>query len=58
MPLSLIPLYGISNDMITVLQRVLKTDIDLEFLMKLDANELEILVASIRDRVENRSGNS
>lgn len=58
MPLSLIPVYGISNDMITVLQRVLKTDIDLEFLMELEANELEILVASIRDRVENRSNES
>ena len=58
MPLSLIPVYGISNDMITVLQRVLKTDIDLEFLMELEANELDILVASIRDRVENRSNGS
>lgn len=43
------------EEMITVLQRVLKTDVDLEFLMKLDANELEILVASIRNRVESRS---
>lgn len=46
------------EEMITVLQRVLKTDVDLEFLMKLDANELEVLVASIRDRVENRSNES
>jgi len=43
------------EEMITVLQRVFKTDVDLEFLMKLDANELEILVASIRNRVESRS---
>lgn len=43
------------EEMITVLQRVLKTDVDLEFLMKLDANELEVLVASIRNRVESRS---
>jgi hypothetical protein len=43
------------EEMITVLQRVLKTDADLEFLMKLDINELEILVASIRDRVESLS---
>ena len=41
--------------MIKVLQRVLKTDTDLEFLMKLDADELEMLIASIRDRVESRS---
>ena len=46
------------EEMITVLQRVFKTDVDLEFLMKLDANELEVLVASIRDRVENRSNES
>ncbi len=39
--------------MITVLQRVLKTDADLEFLLKLEENELEIMIASIRDRVEN-----
>jgi len=43
------------EEMIIVLQRVLKTDADLEFLMKLDTNELEILIASIRDRVESRS---
>jgi hypothetical protein len=41
------------EEMITVLQRVLKTDADLEFLKKLDPSELEILIASIRDRVEN-----
>jgi hypothetical protein len=46
------------EEMITVLQRVLKTDADLKFLMKLEINELEILVASIRDRVENRSNMS
>ncbi len=43
------------EEMITVLQRVLKTDAGLEFLMKLDNSELEILIASIRDRVESRS---
>jgi hypothetical protein len=46
------------EELITVLKRVLKTDADLEFLMKLDINELEILVASIRDRVESRSNQS
>jgi len=46
------------EELITVLQRVLKTDADLEFLMKLDINELEVLVASIRDRVESRSNQS
>jgi hypothetical protein len=43
------------DEMITVLQRVLKTDANLEFLMKLEENELEMLIASIRDRVESRS---
>jgi len=43
---------------IEMLQRVLKTDADLEFLLKLEENELEILIASIRDRVENQSNDS
>ena len=43
------------EEMITVLQRLLKTDADLKFFIKLDANELEMLIASIRDRVESRS---
>jgi hypothetical protein len=41
------------ESLIEMLQRVLKTDADLEFLLKLEENELEILIASIRDRVEN-----
>ena len=41
--------------LITMLQRVLNTDADLAFLMKLEITELEMLIASIRDRVENRS---
>ena len=48
----------LTRHLIKMLKRVLKTDADLEFLMKLDATELEMLIASIRDRVENRSGNS
>jgi len=40
--------------LITMLQRVLKTDADLEFLTKLNISELEMLIACIRDRVENR----
>ena len=43
------------EEMITVLQRVLKTDADLEFLTKLEAKELEILITSVRDRVESQS---
>ena len=40
---------------IEILQRVLQTDANLEFLEKLDIAELEVLIACIRDRVENRS---
>jgi len=43
------------EDLITVLQRLLDTDADLEFLMKLDMAELKMLIATIRDRIENRS---
>lgn len=46
------------ESLIEMLQRVLKTDADLEFLLKLEENELEILIASIRDRVESRSNQS
>ncbi|QTA87715.1 hypothetical protein [Desulfonema magnum] len=38
--------------LIEILQRVLKTDADLSFLLKLEVTELETLVACIRDRVE------
>ena len=43
---------------IEILQRVLQTDADLEFLEKLDTAELEVLIASIRDRIENRANES
>ena len=46
------------ESLMKILQKVLRTDADLEFLTKLEANELEILVATIRDRVENRSNGS
>ena len=38
--------------LIEILNRVLKTESDLEFLLKLDKVELETLVAIIRDRVD------
>jgi hypothetical protein len=46
------------ESLIEMLQSVLKTDADLEFLRKLDTTELEILIACTRDRVENRSNDS
>jgi hypothetical protein len=41
------------DKLIKILQGTLKTDIDLNFLLQLKENELETLVACIRDRIEN-----
>jgi hypothetical protein len=38
-------------DLIAILKKLLLTDRDLEFLLKLDEDELKILVASIRDAI-------
>ena len=46
------------ESLMKILQTVLKTDADLEFLTKLEESELEMLIACIRDRVENRSNGS
>ncbi len=40
------------DKLIGIIQKVLKSDADLSFLMKLKKDELETLVACIRDRVE------
>ena len=40
------------EDLIGIIQKVLKSDADLSFLLKLKKTELETLVACIRDRVE------
>ena len=40
------------KSLIEILQKVLKTDADLDFLSKLEISELEMLIACIRDRVE------
>ncbi|MCP4159888.1 MAG: DUF3944 domain-containing protein [Deltaproteobacteria bacterium] len=40
------------EELIEIIKRVLKTDSDLEFLLKMDESELKTLVAVIRDRVE------
>ena len=39
--------------LIEIIRGILKTDLDLNFLLQLKKNELEMLVACIRDRVEN-----
>jgi hypothetical protein len=41
------------ENLITMIKRVLKTDADLDFLLKLTIPELETIMACIRDRVEN-----
>ena len=46
------------ESLIKMLQRVLKTDADLEFLLKLNVSDLETLIACIRDGVENRTNDS
>ena len=38
--------------LIEIVQGILKTDVDLDFLQQLSKTELETLVACIRDRVE------
>ncbi len=48
---------GIPNSMtkeqlIEILQRILKTEADLSFLMQLKKPELETLIACVRDRVD------
>ncbi len=40
------------EQLIEILQRVLKTEADLSFLMQLKKPELETLIACIRDRVD------
>ena len=40
------------EELIEILNRVLRTESDMGFLLKLEKEELESLVAIIRDRVE------
>jgi hypothetical protein len=42
----------IKEDLVDLLRKVLKTDVGLDFLSKLEPEELETLIACIRDRVE------
>jgi len=38
--------------LIEIMQGILETDVDMRFLLQLKANELETLVACIRERVD------
>ena len=40
------------EQLIEIIQRILNTDIDLSFLLQLKEDELEKLVAAIRERIE------
>ena len=42
--------------LVEIIQGILNTDIDLSFLLQLKKSELEILVACIRDRVDQVGG--
>jgi hypothetical protein len=39
------------TDLIAIIRKLLQTDRDLDFLLKLDEDELKLLVASIREAV-------
>jgi len=45
------------EDLIEVIRRVLKTDADLTFLLKLEREELENLLACIRDGIDRERTN-
>jgi uncharacterized protein YjgD (DUF1641 family) len=40
------------EELLEIIRKLLKTNTDLNFLLKLDSEELRTLVACIRDRVE------
>jgi len=40
------------EDLLEILKRVLETKADLDFLLKLELKELEMLVVIVRDRLE------
>jgi hypothetical protein len=42
--------------LVETIREILKTDIDLDFLLGLKKEELETLVACIRDRIDNIGG--
>jgi len=42
------------EDLVDLLRKILKTDAGLDFLSKLEPEELETLIACIRDRMEQK----
>jgi hypothetical protein len=47
-----------NEQLIKTVQRLLKTDQDLDFLLRLDLHELERLVVLVRDRLDNATWTS
>ena len=41
-----------NDELIRILEKVLETDVTLDFLKKLEEKELETLVACVRDKVD------
>jgi len=39
------------EELLEIITKLLKTDLKLEFLLRLELEELKVLVASIRDRI-------
>lgn len=39
------------EELMEIITKVLKTDVKLDFLLRLETEELKVLVASIRDRI-------
>jgi hypothetical protein len=46
------------EDLVEIIQKILKTKVNLDFLLDLDPPHLEILAACIRSRMEQQEGNS
>ena len=44
------------EDLVDLLKKILKTDASLDFLSKLEPEEIETLIACIRDRIEQKKG--
>ncbi len=46
------------EDLVDLLGKILKTDASLDFLLKLEPEEIETLIALVRDRIEQEKGSA
>ncbi len=44
------------ENLVDLLRKTLKTDASLDFLLKLEAEEIETLIAFVRDRIDQEKG--